>query len=276
MKFVVSLLSVGLFSQSVARAVSIVPLWEPEGLKRLERSNHKADFGKLISHYQNQPDRMTCSPVSGAMVLNALRYNTEKAPLVELPQKKYLAQMPEGKDGKKFDPRIRMYTMNNFMNPEALKIKSWSRLYAEPEGKDKKRDMGISLEQMRRILTEVHHANVVKTNVGNEKTASNRKEGNPEPLAKEEYENVVEAMKKNLAEPDNYVIVNFSRSALGQPGTGHITPVGAYDEKSDSFLVLDVNPFGGAIAWIDAKDLVGAMNTSDSTSNRGFLLVSDK
>jgi len=43
-------------------------------------------------------------------------------------------------------------------------------------------------------------------------------------------------------------IVNYKRSAIGQKGGGHISPLGAYDEISDSFLVLDVNP---ASSWLD-------------------------
>jgi len=42
--------------------------------------------------------------------------------------------------------------------------------------------------------------------------------------------------------------VNYKRSAIGQKGGGHISPLGAYDEISDSFLVLDVNP---ASSWLD-------------------------
>jgi hypothetical protein len=52
--------------------------------------------------------------------------------------------------------------------------------------------------------------------------------------------------------------------------------VAAYDEPSDSFLVLDVNPFGGPWAWVDSKDLVNALNTFDVQENRGILLISEK
>lgn len=62
--------------------VTLVPLTEPEGLQRLIRSSHKADFAKLSQHYLNQTDRIICGPVVGSIILNALRYNTPAAPLV--------------------------------------------------------------------------------------------------------------------------------------------------------------------------------------------------
>ena len=39
---------------------------------------------------------------------------------------------------------------------------------------------------------------------------------------------------RNLATSDDYVLVNYARKSLGQPGGGHISPLGAYDEASDS------------------------------------------
>lgn len=68
--------------------------------------------------------------------------------------------------------------------------------------------------------------------------------------------------------------MNYLRSALGQPGGGHISPLGAYDDKTDSFLVMDVNPNTAPWVWVKASDLIGAMRTFDVKENRGFLLVS--
>lgn len=257
-------------AQAVA-AVNLVPMASKEGISRLNRSKYTADFAKLSSHYRNQTDRMSCGPVVGSIVLNALRYNTDKAPVVDIP-KNFLEQMPTDDKGVKFDPRLRMYTPDNFLNEKALSIKSLSRIYAEPV--DGKRDPGISLEEFRKILEEAHGVTVVKVHVGTPETASN-KEGS-KGLPAKEYAQILSDMKKNLSQEGNYIIANYSRKALGQPGSGHLSPVAAYDEKSDSFLVLDVNPFGGPWAWVGAKDFIAAMNTTDSTSNRGLLFVSEK
>ena len=110
--------------------------------------------------------------------------------------------------------------------------------------------------------------------MGSKKTARNQ-EGS-QALPTKTYEQVVAALKKNLSEADNNVVANYSRSELKQPGSGHFSPVAAYDEKSNSFLILDVNPFGGPWVWVDAQDLVNALNTFDTVENRGLLFLSEK
>ena len=71
------------------------------------------------------------------------------------------------------------------------------------------------------------------------------------------------------------MIVNYNRSALGQTGGGHISPLGAFDETSDSFLVMDVNPTNHPWVWVPASALFAAMATKDTAENRGYLLVSE-
>jgi hypothetical protein len=78
----------------------------------------------------------------------------------------------------------------------------------------------------------------------------------------------------NLKTENDYVLVNYARKALGQVGAGHISPLGAYDAKSDSFLILDVNPYKAPWVWVKSKDLIAAMRTFDTVENRGYILVS--
>lgn len=40
-----------------------------------------------------------------------------------------------------------------------------------------------------------------------------------------------------------FVVASYDRASLGQTGTGHFSPVAAYDEETDSVLVLDVARF---------------------------------
>jgi hypothetical protein len=60
---------------------------------------------------------------------------------------------------------------------------------------------------------------------------------------------------------------------LGQKGGGHLSPLGAYDAASDSFLLLDVNPNGHSWIWLPASLLFTAMRTPDVHENRGYVLV---
>ena len=78
---------------------------------------------------------------------------------------------------------------------------------------------------------------------------------------------------------DQYVIVNYLRRALGQQVGGHISPLAAYDEKQDKFLILDVARYKYPPVWVSAADLFAAMNTPDIVNGgktRGYVLVSKK
>lgn len=81
--------------------------------------------------------------------------------------------------------------------------------------------------------------------------------------------------KANLAHPGDYIIVNYQRSALGQEATGHISPIAAYHEQSDRFLIQDVSSYKYPPVWVSAKELWQAMNTTDLSSQktRGYLIV---
>ena len=79
-----------------------------------------------------------------------------------------------------------------------------------------------------------------------------------------------------LASGKQYVIINFHRDPLNQKGGAHFSPLAAYDEHSDRFLMLDVARFRYPPFWITAESLFQAMNTTDSVSKktRGYLLIS--
>ncbi len=81
-----------------------------------------------------------------------------------------------------------------------------------------------------------------------------------------------------LSARDQYVIINYQRKALGQLPGGHISPLAAYDEKQDKFLILDVARYKYPPVWVSSTDLYAAMNTPDVVSGktRGYVLVSKK
>lgn len=81
------------------------------------------------------------------------------------------------------------------------------------------------------------------------------------------------ALVDNLGRHGDYVVVNYRRDRVGQQGGGHISPLGAYDAESDSFLVLDVNPANAAWVWMPAKTLIKGMRSFDTVENRGYILV---
>jgi Phytochelatin synthase len=79
-----------------------------------------------------------------------------------------------------------------------------------------------------------------------------------------------------LARRGHHVIVNYLRTALGQQKYGHISPLAAYDRRSDRFLVMDVARYKYPPFWVRTADLFAAMDTVDAgnaNQTRGFLLL---
>jgi hypothetical protein len=81
---------------------------------------------------------------------------------------------------------------------------------------------------------------------------------------------------KNLTEANNFVLINYLRSAIGQERGGHISPIAAYDRDSDRFLILDVSRYKYPPVWVKVEELWKATKTIDPASgkSRGFVLVS--
>ncbi len=81
---------------------------------------------------------------------------------------------------------------------------------------------------------------------------------------------------KNLQQSGNFVVVNYLRKALGEETGGHISPIAAYNEDTDRFLILDVSRYKYPPVWVKAADIWQAMATvdADSGKTRGFVLVS--
>ncbi len=141
-----------------------------------------------------------------------------------------------------------LFTQENFFSPQAQKV-------VTPEVVSRE---GMTLDQLGKLLesypvkAEVHHS--ADTSL-------------------EEFRTLV---VKNLQQPRNFVLVNYLRKAIGQETGGHISPVAAYNEQTDRFLILDVSRYKYPPVWVKAEELWKAMATLDSASGktRGFVLVS--
>lgn len=80
---------------------------------------------------------------------------------------------------------------------------------------------------------------------------------------------------ENLKTPGNYVVVNYQRLNIGQPRGAHFSPIGAYHEASDTFLIMDVARYKFPPVWVRAEDLFAAMNTQDTEvpKSRGYIII---
>lgn len=79
----------------------------------------------------------------------------------------------------------------------------------------------------------------------------------------------------SVKELSGILITSFSRSALGQTGDGHFSPIAAYHKESDQVLVLDVARFKYQPYWVSIQDLYNAMLPPDAATNepRGWYVL---
>jgi len=222
-----------------------------EGLARLARSTAKADFAELANQFEAQSNGAFCGPTSAAIVLNALRARS-----ADLPRDRSRLQpgdlrfLPEG-----WDPTIPRYTQDNVI---IAGRKTRAQVLGEPVTIDGRsvRDMGYQLRE----LDEMLRAN----GAGTRMTVVDPAKADDEIRAE---------LAANLGRPGDFVIVAYRREAVGQAGGGHISPLGAYDAASDSFLVLDVNPTRAGWVWMPTATLIKGMRTLDRVENRGYVIV---
>lgn len=77
-----------------------------------------------------------------------------------------------------------------------------------------------------------------------------------------------------LTNPDQSVIVLYQRKVLEQIGSGHWSPIAAYDQESDSFLILDVARFKYPPVWISANSLIDSIRSPNiEGASRGFIVL---
>ena len=67
---------------------------------------------------------------------------------------------------------------------------------------------------------------------------------------------------------NSVLVVSFARSALGQTGEGHFSPVAAFHAAADAVLVLDVARFKYPPYWVSVPDLYRAMQPRDEATGK--------
>jgi Phytochelatin synthase len=232
-------------------AQGLVTFSSDEGLARLARSTAKVDFPALANQFEAQSNAAFCGPTSAAMILNTVRGRS-----ADLPHDRSrlrpedLRYVPSS-----FDPSLPRFTQDNVITKGK---KTRAQVLGEPvtiNGKQVK-DFGYQVRQ----LDEMLRANGLITKlviVDDSKTE----------------QDIRADLVENLERRGDYVIVAYLREAVGQHGRGHISPLGAYDALSDSFLVLDVNPTSAGWVWMPTTTLVKGMRTFDTVENRGYILI---
>lgn len=226
-------------------------VWNSEaGIARLESSKFKNDFYQLINFYQPQMNPIYCSAASSVAVLNALNYGKI------LSQKESEVQIPNE------ILKYNLYSQQNFFNEKTDAIKSRDIINykaTRPYGDKKIYDAGLSLAELSTILKKVYH-------VKNEIFYVEKNDA-------ESQQNFRQEMKKIFHENKKFIIANFDGTTLGQPTGGHFSPLVAYDEASDSVLILDVALHKNRWFWTSTSKLYEAMNTRDVENFHGYVIV---
>ena len=85
-----------------------------------------------------------------------------------------------------------------------------------------------------------------------------------------------EAVRAVTRSADRALVVNYSRSVVGQMGTGHYSPIGAYVAEHDVVLLFDVARFKHPPHWLPLGTLWEAMAAKDPVSGfaRGYAVLS--
>jgi hypothetical protein len=232
-------------------SAALVPFASDEGQTRLGRSGAKVDFAVLANQFEAQYNGAFCGPTSAAIVLNAVNSRAADLPRDHTRLRKDDVQfMPAGAD-----PIVPRFTQDSVIEKGP---KTRAQVLGEPVtiGTKQIKDFGYQLRQFGGML----RANGLIT------TVVVVDDGLTQQAIRAD-------LAANLARDGDYVIVNYKREAVGQKGGGHISPLGAYDAASDSFLVLDVNPAVAGWVWMPTATLVKGMRTLDTVENRGYVLV---
>ena len=253
LRFALALLLAASFSAGALTTdpAALVDFASDEGFSRLARASAKADFAPLANQFEAQSNSVFCGPTSAAIVLNALHGRSQSLPRdrqrLRAGDERYL---PPGAD-----PALPRFTPDAVIERGA---KTRPQVFGQPMiVKDTlSSDFGYQLRQ----LDEMLRANGARTRLS---------------IADESQSDAMirAALIDNLQRKGDYVLVNYLRRNVGQPGGGHISPLAAYDAGSDSFLVLDVNPAVANWVWMPAGTLIKGMRSFDTVENRGYLLV---
>ncbi|WP_282499140.1 phytochelatin synthase family protein [Pantoea stewartii] len=232
----------------------IVDWQSPEGIQRLTQATVKQDFFSLAPQFEGQNNKVYCGVASATIVLNSLRLHKNKkiepdSSLINTEDRVYF---PKNNGWQPF--------WNRYTQTSVVKYSSKPRIeiFGKPKTPGGQSDYGLHLEDERRLLS----------NAGLKVKAVPVKDLAQQDKMKKE---IIAAMQQD----NSFVIVNFLRSAIGQSGGGHFSPLGAYDAKSDSFLIMDVSNTEHPWIWIDSQTLFKGMNTLDGAENRGYLLLSE-
>lgn len=235
--------------------VALVAWNTPTGRNRLMQSEYKNDYFQLAHNFQPQANPLYCGIASSVIVLNSMRLSTSGVPS----QKAIEVKVPNALGGGYLN--YPSYSQLTMLGEKTEPVKSRAIIELKNQDDPKaKLDPGLTLQNLHDILE--NYGTQVQLHYADRK---------PD-------EGIVifrNNLKKALSDSTDFVIVNFHGKTMGAPTDGHISPVAAYDEKSDSVLLLDVAGYLNPWYWTPIEYLYRAMHTKDGDKYRGYVVVSE-
>lgn len=212
----------------------------------------------MVNFFQPQENPLNCGAATATIILNASQHGKIAS------QKTGEISKPVELGGGKI--AFKLYSQKDFFNEKVRQIKD-KRIIELQKAKtfinnDPVYDPGVTLNEFSEMLKHGHNFNVLKVH-----TAKNTKK------AKNKFRTI---LKNSLSENQKFVIINYNGKKIGRKTGGHFSPIAAYDEKSDSVLILDVALHKGKWFWISIEELYNSMNTLDNGNYRGYLVVRKK
>lgn len=102
-------------------------------------------------------------------------------------------------------------------------------------------------------------------------------EKDEEQVAMDTAEN--EALEQHKGQALSQVlVVSYDRKSMGQTGSGHFSPIAAYDSITDSVLILDTARFKYGCHWVKVPLLFEALQPIDKDSgrSRGYIILTNE
>jgi hypothetical protein len=237
-----------------SKQVAVVNWNSKEGIERFNRAS-KNDFFQLAHHFKPQNNPINCGQAAATVVLSAIyELNHKPFPVIE--------EIPISIADKKYPLQYRLFNESNFFNESTDKILDRRAIVMKITRKDGNFGGGIDIDELQKML-KIHG---VKSQLFLVKKFDEKK-----------LSSFRELVKKVVISDREFLLLNYDHSYKSLMG-GHFSPVAAYDEKSDSVLILDIAAHRNPWIWINLSDLYQAMNTQNyaKTANRGYLIIDAK
>ncbi|WP_455374946.1 phytochelatin synthase family protein [Kaarinaea lacus] len=244
---------------SADKKVVLVSWNSDEGKKRFFRSKYNNDFFQLAHHYQPQANPLYCGIASSVIVLNSIRASSGKIPVQ--PQLSIKKPVELGGDVVPYN----LYSQTSLLNETTDKVKprqiiQLKNISDSGKGNAEKFDPGLKLAELKGVL-ESYKLMVEKYSADSDLK-----------IGADKFRNKIKTI---LTDKEKFILINYKSNMVGQMSSGHISPLGAYDEQSDSVLVLDVAAYQNPWIWIPVQDLYASMHTKDGDHYRGYLVVQE-